>query len=74
MYLHVFCDAGEAAFGLAVYLRYNLGVDWTAKLMYISSKVAPAKNKLSIPKKELNAIVLGCIKGKYLEKIVKIPH
>ena len=36
--------------------------------------MAPSKNKLSIPKKELNAILLGCIKGGYLKEILKIPH
>ena len=30
--------------------------------------MAPSKNKLSIPKKELNAVLLGCIKGDYLVK------
>ena len=39
-----------------------------------NSKVAPTKNKLSIPKKELNAIVLGCIKSEYLMNILKIPR
>ena len=36
--------------------------------------MAPSKNKLSIPKKELNAILLGCIKGDYLIKILNIPR
>ena len=35
--------------------------------------MAPSKNKLSIPKKELNGILLGCIKGGYLVEILKIP-
>ena len=60
LYLHVFCDAGETAFGIAAYIRYYLGDStdstynthkWMSKLIYSSSKVAPAKNKLSIPKK-----------------------
>ena len=83
LYLHVFCDAGETAFGIAAYIRYYLGDStdstynthkWMSKLIYSSSKVAPAKNKLSIPKKELNAIVLGSKKAKYLENIIQLPH
>ena len=36
--------------------------------------MAPSKNKLSIPKKELNAVLLGCIKGDYLVKVLNVPR
>ena len=35
--------------------------------------MAPNKNKLSIPKKELSAILLGCNKANYLAKILNLP-
>ena len=72
LFLHVFCDAGESSYGIAVYVRYKTKSGFSSHLVYSASKVAPTKNKLSIPKKELNAIVLGCIKGEYLMNILKI--
>ena len=74
LYLHVFCDAGEAAYGIAAYVRYKTKTGFTSHLIYSASKFAPTKNKLSISKKELNAIVLGCIKSEYLMNILKIPR
>ena len=74
LFLHIFCDAAEAAYGIAAYARYKTKTSFTSHLIYSASKVAPTKNKLSIPKKELNAIVLGCIKGEYLMNILKIPR
>ena len=74
LFLHVFCDAAEAAFGIAAYIRYKYEGVYKSHLIFSSSKMAPSKNKLSIPKKELNAILLGCIKGDYLIKILNIPR
>ena len=74
LFLHVFCDAAEAAFGIAAYIRYKYEGTYRSHLIFSSSKMAPSKNKLSIPKKELNAILLGCIKGDYLIKILNIPR
>ena len=73
-YSFMFFDAAEAAYGIAAYARYNTKTSFSSHLIYSASKVAPTKNKLSIPKKELNAIVLGCIKGEYLMNILKIPR
>ena len=72
LFLHIFCDAGEASYGIAAYVRYKTESGFSSHLIYSASKVAPSKNKLSIPKKELNAILLGCIKGEYLMNILKI--
>ena len=43
-----------------------------SKLIYAASIVAPTKGKLSIPKKELNAVVMACLKAAYLSGVLQI--
>ena len=72
--LHVFTDAGEQAWGIAVYIRYfNSETNrYESHLIYSATRVAPTKNKLSIPKKELNGIVLATEKAHYIAKALDI--
>ena len=53
LFLHIFCDAGDSAFGIAAYIRYKSEGGYKSHLIFSSSKMAPTKNKLSIPKKEV---------------------
>ena len=73
--LHGFCDAGETAWGIAIYIRfYNPTTkSYQSCLIYSATRVAPTKGKLSIPRKELNAIVLVCEKLLYIAESLGIP-
>ncbi|XP_062704132.1 uncharacterized protein LOC134286523 [Aedes albopictus] len=56
--LHIFCDAGENAFGCAGYLRIEVDGLVKCSLVMARTKVAPLK-QLTIPRLELQAAVLG---------------
>ena len=74
LYLHTFCDGGKDAWGICIYVRFQVAKDkFESQLIYSSSRVAPTKNLLSTPKKELNAIVLGCKKAISIAKAIEIP-
>ncbi len=64
VFLHSYTDAGEQAWGIAVYLRFldEETNKYESHLIYSSTRVAPTKSKLSVPKKELNGVVHGCLK------------
>ena len=58
--LHGFVDAGKYSWGVAIYLRYPLpNGKFRCVLIFSTSRVAPTKQELSVPRKELNSIVLG---------------
>lgn len=56
--LHVFCDAGENAYGCVGFFRIVIEGIVRCSLVMARSKVAPLK-QLSIPRLELQAAVLG---------------
>lgn len=59
MQWHIFCDASEAAYGAAVYLRtQNSNNEITSRLLTSKSKVAPIQ-KSTTPRLELMAAHLG---------------
>ena len=66
--LHGFCDAGENAWGVAIYIRFfnETTKHFQSHLIYSATRVAPTKIKLSIPRKELNGVVLVCEKLLYI--------
>ena len=72
--LHGFADAGELAWGISIYLRFfNSKLKrYESHLIYSATRVAPTNNKLSIPRKELNAILLCCEKLKYIAQALNI--
>ena len=74
LYLHGFADAGDKAWGICVYIRFlNLDSNkYESHLVFSSSKVAPTKNTLSIPKKELNGVLMACEKTTYVAESLKI--
>ena len=74
LYLHGFADAGEQAWGIAIYIRYLNEVRglYESNLIYSATRVAPTKTKLSIPKKELNGILLVCEKLIYIAEALGI--
>ena len=57
-----------------MYIRYfNSETNrYESHLIYSATRVAPTKNKLSIPKKELNGIVLATEKAHYIAKALDI--
>lgn len=57
--LHGFADASEAGFAAVIYLHeFNANGQVNVHLVLAKSKVAPIKNRLSIPKLELSAAAL----------------
>ncbi|XP_058827095.1 uncharacterized protein LOC131687069 [Topomyia yanbarensis] len=56
--LHVFCDAGENAYGCVGYLRIVVNQEVSCSLVMARSKVAPLR-QLTIPRLELQAAVLA---------------
>ncbi|XP_062703529.1 uncharacterized protein LOC134285982 [Aedes albopictus] len=56
--LHVFADAGEEAYGCVAYFRFTDGKTVHCAFVEAKAKVAPLQY-LSIPRKELEAAVLG---------------
>ena len=73
--LHGFSDAGESAWGISIYLRFfnTITKFYQTCLIYSATRVAPTKGKLSIPRKELNAVVLVCEKLLYIAESLGIP-
>ena len=65
--LHVFCDASEAAYGVAAYLVTDNAHERASHLIYSKSRVAPVK-PCSIPRLELMAALLGARVILYLRK------
>ena len=66
--LNGFSDAGENAWGIAIYIRFFNAIlnTYQSHLIYSATRVAPTKSKLSIPRKELNGVVLVCEKLLYI--------
>ena len=61
LYLHCLADAGKKAWSVSIYLRFHneLTSKYESHLIYATSRVANTKTILSIPKKELNSILLA---------------
>ncbi|RVE45814.1 hypothetical protein evm_009564 [Chilo suppressalis] len=53
-----FCDASQTAYGCCIYARATLGKTVHVNLLCAKSRVAPQKNKLTIPKLELCSALL----------------
>ena len=73
--MHGFSDAGETAWGICIYIRFfNIITKlYHSCLIYSATRVAPTKGKLSIPRKELNAVVLVCEKLLYIADSLGVP-
>ena len=66
--LHVFSDASSIAYGAAIYIRYPVSGGFEAHLVRSKSRVTPIK-KVSIPKLELSAAIVGYKLQKELSEI-----
>ena len=71
--LHVFCDSSEKAYGAVCYLRV-VTTDGTVYVQHVlaRSKVAPLK-KLTIPRLEFLAALLGCAVLKHVVSALGVP-
>ena len=57
--LVIFSDGSLKAFGAVVYIRWKLAADgWWSSLVMSKSKIGP-KNRVSIPRIELDGVVLA---------------
>lgn len=69
--VHIFCDASLSAYGAVGYFRYceNSG-NYRVSFIMSKSRVAPLK-KLTLPRLELMALVIGSRVGTYLKSVFK---
>ena len=76
LFLHCFGDGGSNAWGIVIYIRWfnETTGKYTAQIVYSASRVGPTKRPLSVPRKELNSVVLACEKAKYIAKAMNINH
>lgn len=71
--LHVFGDASELAYAAVAYLKtYDAEGTSEVTMMYCKSKVAPIK-KVTLPRLELQAAVLGVKVAEFIKNEAKIP-
>uniref|UniRef100_A0A6B0VB60 Putative transposable element n=1 Tax=Ixodes ricinus TaxID=34613 RepID=A0A6B0VB60_IXORI len=72
--LHIFCDASPVAYGTCAYLRVE-GKDGKVEvnLVFSKSRVAPIK-RLTLPRLELMAAVIGRRIGQYLGVVMNIQE
>lgn len=70
--LNVFCDASEVAFGACCYLRLECEKNVDVKFVFAKSRVAPIKS-LSIPRLELQAVVLATRIAVAVKKELRLP-
>ncbi|GFR27321.1 uncharacterized protein TNCT_237561 [Trichonephila clavata] len=69
----IFCDASERAYGAIAYIRYKGNSDFHVKFVSSKARVAPLK-KLSLPRMELLATLIGARLLKPLRKVFKITN
>jgi hypothetical protein len=70
--LHVCCDASALAFGAVCYIRMESGTEIDVKFVFAKSRVAPIKG-LSIPRLELQAVVLASRIASMARKELRLP-
>lgn len=63
--IHIFCDASKYGVGSCLYVANRVGDRLKSNLLFSQVNVVPAKANSTIPRNELNAVVLGaklCLK------------
>lgn len=53
-----YCDASQIAYGCCIYIKVTHGNQVTTTLLCAKSRIAPIKNKITVPKLELNAALM----------------
>ena len=74
--IHTFVDGGNLGWGCSPYIRFPIEhhENYDSSLIQARSRMAPTKNQLSTPRKELNGGVLGIKTTTLLTKELGIPH
>ncbi len=67
-----FCDGSKLAYSTAVYLKSTNGVNTNIHLIFSKTRVTPKTKKMSLPRLELFAVVLGCRCMKWIEKGMRL--
>ena len=70
--MHTFSDGGGAGYGIVTFQRYKIGNKYAMKRIFACSRVVSPKNNMSVPRRELCAILLGIKKAKELAKELDI--
>ena len=70
--LHVFCDSSEKAYGACVYIKITERDDIKTSLVMSKARVAPVK-KVTLPRLELLAAVLGCRILRFTLRALELP-
>ncbi len=70
--LHIFVDASAKAYAAVAYLRHNDGEHANVHLLFSKSRLAPVKQKITIPRLELLAVLIGSRMITFLLKQMKL--
>ena len=73
--LHGYSDGGTNGFGIVIFVRWrdNHG-HYRMKRLFAASRVVSSKSTMSVPRRELNGIVMAVKKLLELEAPLEIPH
>ena len=61
--MHAFSDGGNDAYGIVIYLHWKSNGSYQMKRIYAASRIVSKSNNMSVPRKELNGIVLAVKKA-----------
>ena len=73
--LHIFSDGELFAYGIVVFIRFlTKNGRYKMRRIFATSKIISPNNKMSVPRRELNGLVLAAIKAKALKEDLGIPE
>ncbi len=70
--LHIFVDASAKAYAAVAYIRLKTGMEYKVQLLFSKNRLAPLKQKITIPRLELLAVLIGCRMMQFLKKTMKM--
>ena len=72
---HGYSDGGRNGYGIVIFIRWkDPSGNYRMKRIFASSRVVSSKSTMSVPRRELNGIVMCVRKLLELEKALTIPH
>ena len=73
--LHIFSDGGLLAYGIVVFIRFpSKEGGYKMRRIFATSRIISPKNNMSVPRRELNGLVLAAVKAKALREELEIPE
>ena len=73
--LHIFSDGGLFAYGTVVFIRFRTkNGRYKMRRIFATSRIISPNNNMSVPRRELNGLVLAATKAKALKDDLGIPE